>query len=262
MSNPALCVLTGASGGLGHAMANALAKEGFRLLLVGRNEIKLKQLNNQLGSLHGHLVADLTTEQGRHDLVSLAEQLGGADVLINNAGVNAFTAFCEQSTLDISKTLEVNLLVPMLITHAFLPQMRNKSHAKLVNVGSAFGSIGFPYHSSYCASKFGLRGFTEALKRELSDQALEVLYIAPRATDTDINGRTERAINSALGNQMDSPDKVAQLLIKQLKTGESRNVIGFPEKVFVKLNSLFPSLVDSAIAKKLLVMKRVLNELN
>lgn len=262
MSTPALCVLTGASGGLGHAMAKALAKEGYRLLLVGRNEIKLKQLNNQLGSLHSHLVADLTTEQGRQDLVRLAEQLGGADVLINNAGVNAFSGFSEQSTCEISKTLEVNLLVPMLITHGFLPQMRNKAEAKLVNVGSAFGSIGFPYHSTYCASKFGLRGFTEALKREFSDQTLAVLYIAPRATDTEINGRTERAINSALGNQMDSPEKVAELLIKQLKTGESRNVIGFPEKLFVKLNSLFPSLVDSAIAKKLLVMKRVLNELN
>lgn len=260
ISNSPLCVLTGASGGIGQAMAKALHEQGYQLLLVGRNELKLAQLSKNLGNQHSYITADLATIEGRDAVVNKAQKLGGVSVLINNAGVNQMASFDHQHAVDISKTLEMNLLVPMLLTQSFLAQLSQKERATIVNIGSAFGSIGFPYYASYCASKFGLRGFTEALKRELSDKPIDVLYLAPRATDTQINGVLERAMNVALGNHMDSPELVAKQLVKQLNRRIARTVIGFPEVFFAKLNGIFPSLVDTAISKKLVIMKQVMKQ--
>ncbi|WP_350609614.1 SDR family NAD(P)-dependent oxidoreductase, partial [Pseudoalteromonas sp. 41-MNA-CIBAN-0057] len=82
--------------------------------------------------------------------------------------------------------LSTNLAVPMKLCQLFLEQLQANT-GTIVNVGSSFGSIGYPYQTLYCASKFGLRGFSEALSRELSDTGVRVTYLAPRATDTDIN---------------------------------------------------------------------------
>lgn len=252
-------VLTGATGGIGQAIAAQLAKAGARLLLVGRNQTLLSQLQATLAAQASgrgedlQVVADLTTQTGLQQVVAAAEATGGIDGLVNNAGVSQFALYDQQ---DFAAQLSLNLLAPMQLTQQLLPQLLQRDEALVVNVGSAFGSIGHAGYSGYCASKFGLRGFTEALRRELADSAVQVLYFAPRATATAINSPAVVEMNKALGNQTDHPSQVAVELLAQIHRDEARRYVGWPEKLFVRLNALLPSLVDKALAGKLAQIRR------
>lgn len=121
----------------------------------------------------------------------------------------------------------------------------------VVNVGSTLGSIGFPFYTSYCATKFGLRGFTEALQRELADSENTILYFAPRATKTSMNSAAVNAMNKHLGNGIDSPEQVANALVAQLNNGSRRVGMGLREKMLSAINSLLPDIVDKSLSKKL-----------
>ncbi len=252
-----ICVLTGATGGIGQAIAQALAARDWQLLLIGRDEVKLHRLQMALPGQHDVLVADLGSSEAAEKIMAAARLLGGASMLINNAGVNKMQSLEQSSEAEIAATLLLNLQMPMLLCRAFLPQLREKS-GTIVNIGSSFGSIGYPYQSLYCASKFGLRGFSEALARELADSDVSVRYLAPRATDTEINSAEVREMNRELGNRMDSPEVVAEALCKLIEGRDRRLFIGFPEKLFARLNGLLPELVDNAIAKQLPKIKQFL----
>lgn len=244
-------LLTGASGGIGRAIARSLATEGASLLLVARHPDELLLLSQQLPGHHSCFSADLTSTADLQALTEFVKATGGIDVLINNAGASQFALTAEQ---DYEKQISLNLLAPMQLCQSMLPILQQKPAATIVNIGSAFGSIGYPGFSGYCASKFGLRGYTEALKRELSSKQLRVCYFAPRATQTAINTAAVVAMNQELGNAMDSPDAVAAELLTQLKTGQPRRFVGWPEKLFARLNGLLPELVDNAIGSKLAVI--------
>lgn len=250
-------LLTGASGGIGQAIALQLAAAGARLVLVARNTARLATLQAELVAKHpaDHQIfsADLTNAQERQDLLAFVRDLQGIDLLINNAGISQFGLVAQQ---DYATQLSTNLLMPMLLTQTLLPELQRKATAMIVNVGSAFGSIGYPGFTGYSASKFGLRGFTEALKRELSDSAVQVLYFAPRATDTSINSDAVVAMNRELGNQSDSPALVAAALVQQIQQNQARRFIGWPEQLFVRVNAVLPGIVDKALAAKLAVIRR------
>jgi len=207
-------LLTGATGGIGRAIAQELAESGARLILVSRDENALLQLKAQLPGEHKVCSTDITDPAALNHLLTFCQQQGPLHGLVNGAGISQF-ALCE--TQDYAAQLKVNLLAPMQLCQLLLPQLQQQKEAFIVNIGSAFGSIGYPGFSGYCASKFGLRGFTEALKRELAQSHVKVLYFAPRATDTSINSAAVVAMNQQLGNQMDSPKQVAQALLAQLK---------------------------------------------
>ncbi|MBU2321313.1 MAG: SDR family oxidoreductase [Gammaproteobacteria bacterium] len=256
------CLLTGATGGIGQAIAKALANKGVSLILQGRSESRLQQLSDSLTGEHKILVADITTIQGREKICRMAE-LNAISMLINNAGVGQFSLLEETEEAVIVDTLEINLLAPILLIQELLPLLQKADQQQpapsyVINVGSAFGSIGFAGQSIYCASKFGLRGFTEALYRELADTNVHISYFAPRATATSINSDQAMAMNKALGNSVDSPESVANALIQQLEKGHARLFVGFPEKLFVKINGAFPHIVDKALFKKLPIIKRFL----
>ncbi|WP_306518226.1 SDR family oxidoreductase [Rheinheimera sp.] len=246
-------LLTGATGGIGQAIAMELAKAGAELILVSRDSEALLRLRQQLPGQHRVFSADITDEKALRRLQVFCQQQGALHGLINNAGISQFDMVAQQ---DYAAQIKVNLLAPMQLCQQLLPQLQQQADAFIVNVGSAFGSIGYPGFSGYCASKFGLRGFTEALKRELGAGKLQVLYFAPRATHTGINSAAVVAMNQQLGNQMDSPEQVAAALLSQLKASQSRRFLGWPEQLFVRLNALFPALVDKALQKKLAVIEK------
>lgn len=246
-------LLTGATGGIGQAIAHNLAEAGAQLLLCGRDENALRTLSGTLprlasGREHQYVVADITDVAAQQRVALAAQALGGITHLINNAGISQFDLVAEQ---DFASQLSINLLAPMQLCQRLLPQLQAQPAAVIVNVGSAFGSIGYPGFSGYCASKFGLRGFTEALARELAASQVQVHYFAPRATQTSINSPEVVAMNQALGNAMDEPTWVAEQLRQQLLQAQRRRFLGWPEQLFVRLNALFPSLVDSALQSKL-----------
>lgn len=253
-------VLTGASGGIGRAIAQRLDAAGARLLLVGRNEEKLGRLMTELeGNSHVAVVADIGSQEGRRHLQQQCELLvpDGISLLVNCAGVNDFGLFEDQSQATIAETIGINLISPMLICQDLLPMLRRRGEAQIVNIGSTFGSIGYPGFSAYCASKFGLRGFTESLRRELADTGIQVSYIAPRATQTDLNSDRIVAMNNELGTVMDSPALVADQVMRVInKRSRIDQYLGWPEKLFVKINALLPALVDSSLRKQLPIIRR------
>jgi short-subunit dehydrogenase len=117
----------------------------------------------------------------------------------------------------------------------------------IVNLGSIFGSIGFAWFASYSASKYALRGFSEALRRELHGTGVDVCYIAPRAVKTGLNSEAVYRMADATGMQMDTPEWVAKQIVRAI-AGNSKDVyLGFPESLFVRINALLPRLVDLSL---------------
>ncbi len=246
-------LLTGASGGIGAAIAMRLAAGGAQMLLIGRRADALDQVVATLaGAGHIAVAADIATLDGRRMLADAVNQLPKRlDVLINCAGVNQFKLLADASAADVEATLRTNLLTPILLTQQCLPQL-NPNSGRVINIGSTFGGLGYPGYVSYCASKFGLRGFTEALRRELVDSDIQVGYLAPRGTRTPLNDRVVCEMNAALGNVMDPPERVAAVVESMLRAKRMRDrAIGWPERFFLRLNALAPALVDAALRNQM-----------
>jgi short-subunit dehydrogenase len=150
----------------------------------------------------------------------------------------------------------VDLLAPMLLARDLLPSLRLAAHGQIINVGSIFGDIGYPGFAAYSAAKFGLRGFSEALRRELSDTTVTVRYFAPRAARTPLTTPAIAALNRALGTSEDAPADVARMLIRFLGSHASERRIGFPERFYVWMNRILPGVTDRAIGARLATIKR------
>jgi len=251
-------ILTGAAGGIGAETANALAAEGAAIALLGRNRAVLDELSNGINASGGNSVvieADLLDSKQRDSAVDEAvAQLGGVDLLINNAGLQSFRPFAEEDPAVLERIVRLNTITPMLIARRLLPQMIEQNHGRIVNIGSTFGSIAFAWFAAYSASKFGLRGFTEALRRELADTDIGVTYVAPRAVKTKLNSSAVYKMAEAVKMNMDEPDWVAARIVDSIVCGKDEVYLGFPESLFVRINALFPRLVDKALFKQNLKM--------
>jgi len=255
-----LILLTGADGGIGSAIAKKLHQQGCQLILVGRDGDSLQKLNEALKNHHEVVAVDLTQEKDRQKLFDRATVLGGIDGLINNAGISEFTFAEQQNAGNLERLVSINLTAPMILCQMFIPQLKQKDEAVIFNMGSTFGSIGYPGFSAYVASKFGMRGYTETLRRELADSNLHIMYMAPRATKTPINSTAVNQMNEKLGNAMDDPQLVAEAVIHMLKKDKTSLYLGWPEKLFVRVNSLFPKIVDNALRGKLSVIRDFANQ--
>jgi short-subunit dehydrogenase len=137
----------------------------------------------------------------------------------------------------------------MLLTRALLPHLLAQPRAQVVCVGSALGRIGLPGFSAYSASKFGLRGFAEALRRELADSSVRVQYLGPRSTRTAFNDAGVEAYNRATGTAMDTPERVARALVELLRSERPERFLGYPETLAVRLNGLVGPWLDGAFAR-------------
>ena len=257
-------LLTGATGGIGRCLALALARRGARLALTGRDAARLAVLAGQLSNAGAHaaiLPVDLAQPGSHAALVAGAlESMGGIDILVNNAGRSHFGAFADQDEAAMRELIETNLTVPLLLTRAVLPHLLAHNSGCIANIGSVFGAIGFPYNAAYSATKFALRGFSEALRRELADTGVKVLYVAPRATATAMNGPEARALHSETGTAVDAPEKVAAAIADALARDRKEVIIGGPEGFFARLNGLLPRVVDGALIKQGRVAARHLLE--
>ena len=252
-------LLTGATGGIGRALALVLARAGARLVLVARDAAALEQLARALpaqGQPHLWQAADLVEEKDRLRLRELSNE-AQVSMLINNAGASALSFLQDTTYESIERQLTLNLAVPVLLTRLLLPQLLAQRDAAVVNIGSAFGSIGYPGFSVYCASKFGLRGFSEALRRELADTSVRVLHVAPRATRTALNSEQVVAMNHALGNAMDDPVDVARQVLQRIERARWGSVVlGWPERLYAFINAVLPAMTDSTLRKQLPVIRR------
>lgn len=252
-TSQARVLLTGASGGIGQAAAVALAQAGASLLLTGRSPARLSAQARALQQRMPAVQVDWheVDLQRVDSIVSLAKQATDwrCNVLIHCAGVAEFGRFDTSSPDRMSRILNTNLLAPMVLTQALLPHLQSLPRAQVICVGSVLGAMGLPGFSVYCASKFGLRGFAQALRRELADTAVRVQYLGPRSTRTAFNTAAVTDYNQATGTAMDAPERVAQALLRMLEAETAERFLGFPEKLGVRLNGLMPSLLDAAFEK-------------
>lgn len=250
-------VLTGASGGIGLAIATQLCASGAQVLAVARHREPLTSLLERYPLQLAWMTADLTFLADRRKVQAAAQEMGGVNLLINAAGVNHFAMLEQLEDSDINAMLAVNISAPICLTKLLLPLLKQAASAMVVNVGSTYGSIGYPGYASYCATKFAVRGFSEALRRELADTRVGVLYVAPRATRTRMNSPAAQALNDALKANVDDPQTVAAAVIHAI-AGDRRDLyLGWPERFFVRLNSLLPNLVDRGLRKQLPLIRRL-----
>jgi short-subunit dehydrogenase len=245
-------LLTGASGGIGRCVATELARRGARLALAGRSETRLIDLAERIrdaGAFAATLPCDISGPHGPSRLMEGAvDALGTVDVLVNNAGLSCFARLADEEDSRIRRLVEVNLTAPMLLAREVLPGMLKRGSGQIVNVGSALGSIAFAQFAVYSATKFALRGFSEALRRELAGTGITVTYVAPRTTDTAMNTPAVRDFVARTGAAMDPPEVVARVIVNAIEQDRSEVYVGWPERLFIRVNALAPGLVDRALA--------------
>lgn len=249
-------LITGASGGIGQAMVAQLCSGGAHVLLVGRQSAALQALAKQFPGQVELIFADLRERPGRDAVLAAARNFAGLNGLINLAGVNQFALLEHQQDEVIADMVAINITATLQLTRHVLPLLRQQPNALLVNVGSTFGSIGYPGFAAYCATKFALRGFSEAMRRELADTHVKVLYVAPRATQTGMNAAAVVELNRELKVRMDDPQAVARQIVRAIEREREELYLGWPEKMFVRLNSLLPRVVDQALRKQLPLIQR------
>lgn len=233
-------LLTGASGGIGRAMARSLERAGAQVIGVGRGECGPEGM--------AWIPADLNAPGGLARVAELAAARQ-INVVVQAAGLPGFGALDSIAPQQIEQVLRTNLLAPMLLAQALLPQLLRQPRAQLVFVGSALGRIGLPGFSVYGASKAGLHGFAEALRRELADGPVRVQILGPRSTRTPFNGAAVEAYNRATGTAMDTPEQVAEALLALIESEAAEAFVGFPERLGVRLNGLLGARLDRSFAR-------------
>jgi short-subunit dehydrogenase len=252
-------ILTGATGGIGRALAWELARRGAALIVVGRHPERTGRLAQQLtrfGTRADAFIGDIVDETTPGRLAAFAAQRAdGIDFLINCAGVQNFGFFVEEPASSTAALFRVNTIAPIALINALLPGMIAAERGQIVNVGSIFGSIGFPCFASYSASKFALRGFSEALRREVAGSGVTVTYVAPRFTRTGFNRGAVSRMADALRMNQDEPEAVAKDVVDAIERDGRNRYLGWPEKLFVRINSLMPRLVDRPLMRQVAQMR-------
>ena len=243
-------VITGAGSGIGRAAAVEAARRGMRVALVGR---RLEPLEAAHACLHGteHLVltGDVTVPEARRRIRdAVAASWGQLDVLVNNAGLVAAGPLAETDDQSLCRLAATNIVAPLAMVREMLTLLAAAS-GRVVNVGSILGDVAYPVFAAYSASKFALRGGSDALRRELKGAGVGVTYVASRGARTAATRAIARYV-APLDMQLDSPDTIARTLWDAVARGKAVVYPGPAERAFVLAERLFPALIDRAIAAK------------
>ena len=221
-------LVTGASRGIGAAVARSLAREGARVALLARSETALRALADEIGGDALVVPCDVrdtnATERAADTLIQTLD--GGPDIVVNNAGAFMIAAAHKTSVADFRSTLEINLLAPFALVRAFLPAMRKRARGHVVNIGSVADRAIFPGNAAYSASKYGLRAMHEVLLAELRGTGVRASLVSPGPVDTALwdeidpdnkPGFTPRA-------QMLSPEAVADAVLFVVTAPATTNI--------------------------------------
>lgn len=244
-------LVTGASGGLGAAIAHGLAARGARPILSGRNESRLQVLAEAIGENHPRpeiLIADWRSSAGRQALVARVTQPDNpVSAVILNAGVNRFGAYEEQTSAQVAEIIQTDLLAPALLAHGMLPSLKQRKASCLLFVGSSFGRLGHPGFAAYGAAKHGLHGLAKALRRECAGTGLTVAEVHPRAMQTEMTTADMVAVNRLQSVTVDQPAVIAAQVIKSLSLGRRHWQAGWPERLFILIDQRMPWLLDRVL---------------
>ena len=249
-----VAVITGAGSGIGRALASRLAGEGARLALSDVNETALAETVRQLqpdAEARAYRVDVSRREEVFAHAAQVEAELGPPRVLFNNAGTTLIGTFENQTVEEIRWLLDINLWGVIHGTKAFLPGMLARREGCIVNLSSVFGLVGFPTHSAYNMSKFGVRGLTECLWSELEGTGVEAVCVHPGGINTGFetrsrmsaaSGERERMMKAKAATLMStSPDECAKSILDGVRRGKRRIVTGRHSRLLFLLTRLMPS---------------------
>jgi short-subunit dehydrogenase len=246
-------ILTGASGGIGRATAEALVKAGARVALASRNAEALRQLAGALGGDTVAVPIDVTKPEDHERLVRTAvEKFGGIDLLINNAGVGSWGHFSSSTPEIMRQVMEVNFFGPIELTRVAMPHLMKGDQPAVVNVASMCGRKGMPAWPEYSASKFALVGMSEAWRGEFARFDVEVITVVPGMTDSGFQNhwlRTDGKADLKFEEGM-KPEEVAAGILDAIRKNRREVILGSEAKRLLRFNRFFPRLTNWLIARK------------
>ncbi len=259
-----VAVVTGASAGIGSAVARQLAAEGARVALVARSLDPLEWVAGEIrgaGGVAKAFPADVRDHAACAALLAAVEQeFGGIDVLVNNAGANHRGPVEEQSPAALAQIIDVNLTAPIVLTRLALPYLRRRDQAAIVNVASIAGQIPVAHEAAYSASKSGLRAFTFALREELEGSGITVSAVSPGPVDTGfLMEDLDHVPDLIFANPMSTSDEVAALVLDCAADGDAERTIPALTGYMARVGSALP-IVKRALAPILEERGRVVKE--
>jgi NAD(P)-dependent dehydrogenase (short-subunit alcohol dehydrogenase family) len=249
-------VLTGASGGIGRAVAEALAKAGAREELASRNAEALEELAGKLKAAGGDAVAvptDVTKPDDRKRVVDAAvEKFGGLDLLVNNAGVGSWGHFATSTPELMRQVMEVNFFGPIELTRLAIPHLTRGNQPAVVNVTSMCGRKGMPAWPEYSASKFALVGMSEGWVGEFARFDVDVIIVVPGMTDSGFEKNWLRSDGKAdlKFDEGMKPEEVAAGIVDAIRKNRREVVLGREARRLLRFNRFFPRLTNWLIARK------------
>ena len=251
--------ITGASSGIGKALAIELSKQHVKLILSSRNETKLNLVKNECKNTSNIKILPLDLED-YNSLASKAEKalllFGSIDVLFNNGGISQ-RSLVKNTSIEVDKRImDINYLGTIALTKALLPHFIKKNNGHFVVTSSIVGKIGTPLRSSYSASKHALHGFFDSLRSEVHQNNIKVTLACPGFVQTNVSlnaltgdGSAQNKMDNATKNGLTS-ERFVKLLIKAVKSEKEEVYIGgFKEKLAVYVKRFFPKLLSTMIRK-------------
>lgn len=249
-------ILTGASGGIGRAIATALAKAGARVALAGRNADALNQLASDLRTTGGDVLVvptDVTKPEDRQRLVDTATaSFGGLDLLVNNAGIGSHGHFSTSTPEIMRQVMEVNFFAPIELTRVAMPHLTNGNLPAVVNLTSMCGRKGMPAWPEYSASKFALVGMSEAWRGEFARFGVDVITLVPGLTNSGFGNhllRTDGRVEIRFHEGM-RPEELAAGVVAAIQQNRREVVFGGEARRLLRFNKFFPRLTNWLIARK------------
>lgn len=251
-------LITGASQGIGRALALEAARQGANVLATARNAQLLRELADESRSA-GHpieiLEADVTSPADRQAMLETAKnRLGGLDLLINNAGIGATGHFAEATEERLRQIFEVNFFGLAELTRLSVPLLKHGRLPAVVNISSIVGKRGLPGRSEYSASKFAVQGLSEALRGELAIHGIDVIVINPGLTQTNFpSNMLERKSRLQVDHMRGmTSEQVACATLKAIARGKNEVTFTAKGRLLVLMSRFFPRLVDRIATRRVL----------
>lgn len=254
-------VVTGASSGIGEAVAREFAKNGSKVMLAARSENKLAEIVNTLkaeGCDASYVKTDVSIEEDcRNLIIKTVEKYGTIDILINNAGISMRASFLDVEMKVLHRLMDVNFWGTVYCTKYALPYLIQQK-GSLIGVSSVAGFHGLPGRTGYSASKFAMHGFLETVRIENLKRGLHVMIIAPGFTSTEIRQHALTANGEEQGesprdeNSLDSPEYVARWILKGIVKKKRNKLLTWDGRFTALLQRIIPTVVDNAYYKEML----------
>jgi short-subunit dehydrogenase len=248
-------LVTGASGGIGRAVAVELARQGSRVVLLARREEKLKDIADEIAAGGGRaecVIGDVTDAGVRKAALDRARNsFGGLDILVNNAGIGALGRFDEADPARIRRLFEVNLFAAAELIREALPLLKQGNRPIVVNIGSVLGHLATPRSSEYCATKFALRGLTDSLRAEFASLGIDVLLVSPGTTETEFFDHVVEETSAPRWARMRgvTAESVARATVRAIRRGRHEIIPNPVGRILVFASRLFPGLLRRMLTR-------------